>query len=392
MLKQEIEHGEKVKEITSPLPIYFVTIVFIIAILNIQNFKDAHAAAMEENEEDIQLAYSSIESKYVENFSGKDNYVDLNGWFSNVIDKHYVNDVYKLDNGYLTSSLNTYYKQDVGADNIDSLDKYLQAIDIPHVYVNVPTIFETDDDEQIPSGYNSYVNKMDDELLVILEEKGVEYIDLRENAIEENRNFYDLFYKTDNHWTSSTALWAADIIAEYLDIKMEDVNRLPEYGKLENYHIRGLDVNILGGQGYRVGMYYGGTSKLDVIVPKFDTYFELEVPSRSIIKTGTFEELFVEYELYSENFTARGPESIYFGENLEYRKIVNYNANNEYKILVVNDSFSLPLIPFLSLQFKETHMYDVREQFGGSAQGLSNKIAEIQPDYVVRIRDKTALK
>lgn len=81
------------------------------------------------------------------------------------------------------------------------------------------------------------------------------------------------------------------------------------------------------------------------------------------------------------------PEAIYFTSNSEYKKLENLKVTNDIKVLIINNSFSLTLAPFLALHFKEVHMYDLRTRFGGSAEGVIQKSNEIQPDIVLQVQE-----
>lgn len=50
-----------------------------------------------------------------------------------------------------------------------------------------------------------------------MEECGINYIDLRDNIRLEGKNSFDMFFRTDHHWTPDSGKWAAQAIAEKLN-------------------------------------------------------------------------------------------------------------------------------------------------------------------------------
>ncbi len=116
------------------LPILFCTSLIVIGFINISNFQKSYNTSLEENEDDIQKALYSIESKYAESFVSKNNYISLNGLFSKIIDEKEVNEVIKLDNGHLMQS-HSLMNLENQLSEVVKLDKVLKEKDIEFIYI-----------------------------------------------------------------------------------------------------------------------------------------------------------------------------------------------------------------------------------------------------------------
>lgn len=376
----------KRNKINSPLPVVFITVILILSILNYESFIVIfRERTVEQKGANLQTELSSIESLYANEFKAKNVYIDFNGGFNKVIKNKEVNQRILLNNGYL-SYLSYEEDSQEKINNILSIDNYLEKLDIQYLYVQTPHIILDDNDNIIPKGYTMYSNQNTDNLLSGLQNKDVAYLDLREKFRDENYKGHDLYFKTDHHWTNEAAFIAHKFIVELLADLFTELDITEKYFDDENYIFEELDVNLLGSHGQRVGLYYAGIDRFNYISPKFNTHFRLEEPSRNYSSEGLFEEVFNYTNSYSKNGFNRGAEKLFLDGNIEYRKITNLMANNNIKVMLINDSFSLPLAPFLAIHLGEVHMYDVREIFGGSTEGLADTFEEVQPDIVIQIR------
>lgn len=382
-----MENNSNEIKVFSPLPVFFIVIILFIAILNIDNLISSYKASINENSNNLQVALSSIEGKYSNSFHSKTNYIDLNGLFSLLIDKKEVNERFKLNNGYLTNSLFYTSSTFENISNVTNLSNYLEFYDIPYIYIQTPHLLQTDDDIMIPSGYFTSINQYSDDLLDALALNNIDFLDLRQNILEQNINNYDLFFKTDSHWTTEASFWAHTQIIEFLDDKFDYFSTNSLYSDINNYTSNVMNSIILGSHGQRTGVYYGGTDTVTAIIPNFETNFHLQIPSENIDTIGSFSNSLMNLENYTDTKITSSPENIYFGSNTEYKKITNLLSENDLKVLVINDSFSLPLVPFLSLYFSEVHMYDFRSYYNGSPDGFVSYLHEINPDIVLHIRN-----
>lgn len=396
MLKQEktqdiditTQPPEITPDIVSPLPVLFLCSVLFISVLNMNNFFTSYDKAMEEKANNKQAALSSIEGKYTDSFVGKTNYVDINGLFSRMVDKVEVNGRYKLNNGYLISNLqNNYSEMTSGINNLTNLNDYLDLYGIPFAYVQTPHVLPSDEDPMIPFGYETHNNGNSDRLLQGLMENNVNTLDLRNYLWKDVENPYDLFFKTDHHWNFFGAFYAHIYVSEFIDEILQKNLSNAEYFDLKNYNLEIYENIFLGSDGARTGVFFTGVDDLTMITPKFHTNLSVSIPNHKWNRKGTFDSAILEKEYLkndSLSYFDKNSYCVYLDSNTEYIQIINHLADNDTKILLIKDSYSKPLSAFLSLHYKEIHLYQQ-----GSKEELLNKIHEIQPDLVLQVRTTT---
>lgn len=371
--------------IMSPLPVVFVGVVLIVSILSLSGFIQGYNDAIEEFPDNRQLALSTVESRYISDFPGMNNYVEINSLFSLMLCKKELNERYKLKNGYLTDLIGESVFNTDASDSMNALNDYLNERGIAYGYIQPPLPYATDDTELMPMGYVTNQNQLKDLLFHKLDEQGVSYLDLRINAIEDDYGIEELYYKGDSHWTILGSVWAHQYIVEFIDemLGVEVANQ--KYFDLSNYLKKEIDCNIVGSHSNRTGVIFGNYDRIIKFIPIDEQEYRLQIPSMSIDNTGDFSEVFDNSEEYEES-VSYAVEGVYLTKNNEYVKITNQSVGNETKIMLLNDSFSLTLAPYLAQHYKEVHMYDVREKFGGSPEEALAKIQEIKPDIVLQVR------
>lgn len=376
----EQEKNKKVKGNNFVLPMLFCSTIVFVGFINMSNFKKQYKESIEENTENRQIALANIENKYAKNFEGKNNFITLNGAFSNIIGKKSLNNVVKLENGYLTEMKPEVNTEDLVKSTVKLRD-YLNEQNIPFLYIQAPYKMETDD-SYLPVGFKSYANQNADNLISGLNQNGIDTLDLREEIKKDGLDHYSLFFKTDHHWDIEGAFWAHEKVLEKLNSILGESQDNNEYLDISNYNIKTYENWFLGSRGKRVGPYFGGVDDISLITPKFDTNISLEIPSKNIKKSGTFEEtiLFMK-NIDTKNYYNVSSYNAYLGTDYSYVKMKNNNSNNNRKLFLIKDSFSNPMVPFLLNYYGEIHLYDLRQQ-GSSNEDMIGKIEGIKPDIV----------
>lgn len=382
------------KNIKSPLPIVFICGIIIVAILNMNTFTTTYKTKIIEAEvTNKQTALSSLETEYQNNIIGKTNYLDLNGLFSRIIDKIELNGRYKLINGHLTSSnsylessLDDFSVMNAEIKNITNLKYYLDLYDIPFAYIQTPHLLATDYDPMIPIGYETHINSNTDRLLEGLLNNNVSYLDLRENFKQDNLDHFDYFYKTDHHWNSHAGFISHKYISEFIDEQLGEKISNDDYFILNRYEIEVFKNISLGYHGQSTGILFSGLDDISVITPNFFTEFIVEAPSLHINKTGNFKESQINYNILENNLINPFNRRVYlvYPLHTNYAKITNLNAKNDKVILLLRDSFTCNLAPFLALHYKEVHLCDVR--YGDKQDGFIKVLHEVNPDIVLQVR------
>jgi hypothetical protein len=241
-----------------------------------------------------------------------------------------------------------------------------------------------------PNGYPAdNLNGKQDQFLRLLADADVDFLDLRAQMQKESYDYADAFYVTDHHWRSEAGIRAAATTVAALNAR---------YGAALDESIFSLDLYnqktyaklFLGSQGKRVGPLYAGKDDFTVFTPKFETNVTLEIPSKQLVRTGTFAQafLFTEY-LANDPYVSNSYQS-YIGASVGFRRFLNHNApENGKKILLVRDSFAHVYTPFLSLVCAQIDEFDLRYDYG--EKSLAQYVRETKPDIVLFLYNPSSL-
>lgn len=309
-------------------------------------------------------------------------FIDLYGAAQRLQGKRYVadpegNHVAKLSNGQLTfATITQWVDPTEHAQGTASFARQIQAQGILFLVAIGPTKLSLPG-VQMPEGLSDYGNAIADAYLAALEGQ-TDTFDLRP-AFCQGPNPDRYFFSTDHHWTPEGALYGCDVL-------MEELHR--RYGfpvwkealSQENYRVEVREAAFLGSQGKRVGRCYGGVDDFSVFSPQFDTAFRYTIAVRALTRTGTFDQAlcFPAY-LEEEDLFQANPYNYYSGGDWGRATITNPHNPEGPRVLLIRESFSGALAPFLALQCGELTTIDPRHYRGD----LVEEVAALQPDLVL---------
>ena len=296
----------------------------------------------------------------------------------------------RLKNGYWVSTENT-KKELESAENILSnyyyLQEYLKSEGIDFMYCYAP-VKECKADDQLPDGVTSYTNTNIDTYIEGLKSLNINYIDLREKLHEDGLEHYSLFYKTDPHWNIDGGFWAASVIErelnENFNLDMENVSQVGAFYR------KTYENAVFGSAGQAVTHFNVQSENFDILFPNFETNFSLEIPDKNIYATGSFEDVFINYDGLNAVIEEGGGyayEQILYG-NRPYEKIINLNNPNGLKILMIRDSFSIAVAPYLACSCSELVLLDTRSENGNFTGSVVSCINQFKPDIVLALQSK----
>ena len=323
------------------------------------------------NEWTVELG-NKFETDVTTNFFNKFQFVNLNGALRKLLGQQEMNGVIKLNNGYLCTTYAQCSDEALllCAERVSNLKHYLEERDIALLYAQTPyTISKYD--SQLPTGIVDYGNDNLDRFLAMLEDKGVDIIDFREEMYKDGINQYDMMYKTDHHWTTEAGFYAYQKIEKYLIEKL-DCEVDERISDIANYEIENYEKWHLGSNGQRTGIYYAGIDDFNLIVPKFETLIDNNGYEASADKM-----LYNREPLKNREYTSRYTYDYVLGNALGHFK--NPKALNDVKILVVADSMSKCVNPYLIMGFAE-----VKTILNYESANLTKKlIEEYKPNAVI---------
>lgn len=292
------------------------------------------------------------------------------------------NTVVKLDTGALN-----FVKPDSTAQPAESVEANaaataefadkLEAQNIPYLFVMAPQKIQRGQD-LLPVGLAENGNSTADAFLEELDKRGTDYFDLRP-LFESNGIYSSWFFNTDHHWKPEAAFFAWQHLARLLDDRYGFVTA-SALTNPSNWSTTTLDDFFLGSQGKRVGSLYAGVDDFTIYTPKFDTELTYSSPDGGFERTGPFNQSVCFPERVEEKDWFNGnPYTYYSGGDYGLATMTNHKNPNGPKIVLLRESFSCALAPFLALSCSELTTIDLRYYQGD----LMETIQGLEPDLVI---------
>lgn len=245
------------------------------------------------------------------------------------------------------------------AQNTIDFSNFLKDKKISFAYIQAPNKVINGYSEDIIFQYN-FSNKNADEFLEKLTLNRVDTLDLRKTIVESGIPKEKLFYKTDHHWTTPSAFCAFQEIVQFLKSKYH-LAIDEKYISPSNFEKKVIPKCFLGSLGRRVGIEVAGLDDYVFIEPKFETNYEIIDGSiKKVISSGDFRSAIVIDKILNSDDVEANKHATYFEWDYGNLIIKNNIVQNNLKILLIKDSYALPVAAFLSSAIKELHMVDLR--------------------------------
>lgn len=314
----------------------------------------------------------------------KDEYNNTYGLIQKMIGKRVIADagygeIYKTKYDQITFKVQKKDSEIIRSLNdIEELKSKLDKEGISFLYVQAPFKL-TENEQQLPINKKDYADYNVNLFLKGLQERNIDYLDLRPLLRDGEKTQNQLFFDTDHHWRIETAFEATGHIIDRLnkDYGFDIDNK---YKELSNYNVQTLKNCYLGSMGRRTGKLYSGLDDFTLITPDFETSYTLyehDYGAEKIYK-GSFEEAILDKKyLVKDAPVDLNRYAVYHGDNEEL--IFNNNLVNDGKIIIIKDSFGIPVYSFLSLGVHQVRALDLR-LFNGSVAKYSK---ENKPDVVI---------
>ena len=338
--------------------------------------------------ESLSDALTNAEAIINDSMDRSHRFIQLYGGVQRLLGRRVVNDteggstVYKLSDGSLT------FINPTPAENLAAHAQAFLALvdalaqeDIPLLYVQAPQKIGTGDAPALPRGVTDFGNANADELLALLTQSGAPVMDLRETLKADGRLWTSYFFTTDHHWTPEAALLCTQALVERLN---ESFGMELDSARTESdaFSAQVYEKIFLGSQGKRTGSWYAGVDDLTVLTPDYDTSFTYSVPSRDFSISGPFgTSLLVPERLERGDLFQTNPYTVYSGGDYAFARMINHNDPDGPRIVLLRDSYSCALAPFLALHCSELITVDPR-YFEGD---LLTCITDCDPDLVVAL-------
>ena len=397
--------------VVSVLFVSFITLVFLGTVLS--NAKGIAWNVIKNNDsyvtdDSVNAKISSYITAYENSFNDsiivKQECVDTFGLLQRIMGKRVIptdgftgtivkgsdNKLYTANSLTLSNVENDYSNNDIDeyADSLIEFKTRLSEFGADLLYVQAPQKYYSE--VEVPISLDTeYYDSRTRKLLTLIKGK-VDYLDFND-VIDKNENLNrdDVFFKTDHHWKVESAFICYQSICEYINSNFS-YNIDGNLFNSNNWNYKILKNSYLGSTGVRVGKYYAGQDDFAIITPKFDTDFVRNYTSTyTSTHSGDFKHSLInDYDaLISGNYKSLAWGS-YSGADTSFVNINNNLTKSDKKILVIKDSFALPVCTFLSTTCKQLDICDLRSY----NQPVIDKIKSEKYDLVLIIYNPPALK
>ncbi len=254
------------------------------------------------------------------------------------------------------------FDMDRAVERIGALRDYCDSLGIPLLYVSYPSKASyTDSDPVSDFGIRAVDGETREQFLQRLRDLGVTVLDFAGVLREKGYSQEDVFYRTDHHWRTRVGLAAAGEIAEYLKT---ECGLKVETGLLEEEYFHTADSRHqwLGETGRKVSAMWAGTlDGYTLYEPNYETSFMYYVPSSKLSEEGDFS-AFLDRTLFD-----RKPDlyrdSLFYVYMKDSKQVTQFRNKNltGTKILMIRDSYAIPVAPFLAAAVRDLYCWDMRE-------------------------------
>lgn len=270
--------------------------------------------------------------KYVDDqFFLRDEWISLKSISEYALGKIENNNIIYGEENYLFDKIK-FYNEERFNKNLEALNEFIDKSEINIETIIVPNSYEIYD-EYLPFGANllnqkSLINKIYESNL---KDRNIDLIDLFKNC----KNEY-IYYKTDHHWTTYGAYLAYCKYIENIGdakVSLEDLNENLVCEFYGTYFSRAKNFNAKGD----ILAYYDFENvSMDIQGEKFNSLYDFE------------------------KLKSRDKYSAFIRGNNGLTVIKNENLKNNKKVVVFKDSFGNSFVPFLTNNFEEIHVIDLR--------------------------------
>lgn len=361
------------------LTVFVLLCLSVLSVLNLKLIK-APLTNLVKGEIGFTGFVEQVQKKYTsDRFVTKSYFVDLNGLFAKLTGRRLLNDVVRCENGQLARTAEKLDMTEL-SENLSEFSEYLSSCeDIPFLYVQIPC--KENADGLLPQGAITYAQENTDELLADLEAKDVKILDLRSKLTQTPEQIDQFYYKTDHHWNSDGALVAFHEIVSVLSEIAPDANIDLEYTLPQQWERHIKENWYLGSLGKRVGTLFGGTDPLIWYTPQFETEMSCIIPKHKQLFSGDFSKANIRSEyIDKKDYFAYNAYCVYIGGDYPLVQHRNLQAPSKLRLLILKDSFMLPLQSYLSTVFQEIDVIDPRHFTDCT---LVEYVQWSQPDIVI---------
>lgn len=304
---------------------------------------------------------SEFETFFADRFPQRNTWVGLNAYTTLAEGNNGASGVYNCKNGYL---INKPVSTDNNLDkNVGAVVDFAKKIDAPTTVMLVPSTGYIADDV-LPTFHDKYNDDEDiSRISSTLSKEKIGFVDLRERFKSEYKNGSQLYYKTDHHWTTKGAYTGYQELCKALGITPIDDSTL----KKDSYP------DFYGTTYSSSGFWLTPPDNIEIWSnPKnSDKNISVKITEGANVKTsGSM--------YFTDHLKEDDKYPVFIDGNHALTEITNTNAKNG-TILLIKDSFSHSLAPFLAENYSKVVLVDLRYY----KESVSQLVSTYNPEQVV---------
>lgn len=282
-----------------------------------------------------------FETYMSDHVAGRDFFVGLNAYYDMYSGRNGSNGVYRGSDSYLINDP-AEFKDNRVERNVSLLSQFAQNNNVKATLMAVPStgyIMSS----KLPSNHKNYND--DTFFEIINKNKGnMEFLDLRNTFKQSAADGAQLYYKTDHHWTSAGA---------YTAYKAYCQNAGLDATTKEEFNIEKFD-DFFGTTYSTSALWLNPADTVEIWRNKNHNENTVRVDITEGKNTLSYATMF-----FTNHLEAADKYPIFLDGNHSLVKITNNNAPKK-KLLMINDSYSHCIAPFLSDNYSEIIMVDLR--------------------------------
>ena len=292
--------------------------------------------------------------KYVnDQFPLRDSWIALKSWSERLSGKQENNGVYFGRDESLISRVDEPDMDKVWTD-MGYLDQLASGAGVPVYFGLIPTAAAVWADK-LPANAPTA-----DELSIISQlyfSTGAATIDMASPLLQHKDEA--IYYRTDHHWTSLGAYYGYTALMEALGLEPLDLNDYQKTTVTEDFY----------------GTLYSSSGVRWLPPDSIDTY----IPGDGVTNTYYENGQLTQGPMYVDSYLDVKDKYSYFLGGIQGLRVLSTQQTDAPKILIVRDSYSDSLAPFLTQRFSEIHLFDLRY----NKTSLKDYIAQNDIDSVV---------
>lgn len=304
---------------------------------------------------------SEFETFFADQFPQRNTWVGLNAYTALAEGNNGASGVYNCKNGCL---INKPVSTDNNLDkNVGAVVDFAKSIDAPTTVMLVPSTGYIADDV-LPTFHDKYNDDEDiSKISSTLSKEKIGFVDLRERFKSEYKNGSQLYYKTDHHWTTKGAYTGYQELCKALGVTPIDDSTL----KKDSYP------DFYGTTYSSSGFWLTPPDNIEIWSnPKnSDKNISVKITEGANVKTsGSM--------YFTDHLKEDDKYPVFIDGNHALTEITNTNAKNG-TILLIKDSFSHSLAPFLAENYSKVVLVDLRYY----KESVSQLVSTYNPEQVV---------